>query len=114
MGDIEVKSYDNVSQVAVGGCSKHSTITNLVGNNPMMQRRFAAYTLMLYCGEVMYPTRCAQSDLLVRGSYTNVIKRLRPVPSSLLIAFNSRGSDRFAAATEGCAQSDRHAPHPLG
>ena len=73
MGDIEVKSYDNVSQVAVGGCSKHSTITNLVGNNPMIQRRFAAYTLMLYCGEVMYPTRCAQSDLLVRGSYTNVI-----------------------------------------
>ena len=73
MGDIEVKSYDNVSQVAVGGCSKHSTITNLVGNNPMMQRRFPAYTLMLYCGEVMYPTRCEKSDLLVRGSYTTVI-----------------------------------------
>ena len=42
------------------------------------------------------------------------IKRLRPVPSSLLIAFNSRGSDRFAAASNGCAPSDIHAPYPLG
>ena len=80
MGDIEVKSYDNVSQVAVGGCSKHSTITNLVGNNPMIQRRFAAYTLMLYCGEVMYPTCCAKSDLLVRGLCTTAILRQSDVP----------------------------------
>lgn len=39
----------------------------------MMQRRFVDYALMLYDCEVMYPTRRAKSDLLVRGSYTTVI-----------------------------------------